>query len=141
MKTVLTRHRNHRRLLVAIGLFLTAIALACGGGREVEVRHGAVPQVNDSIYVRVINNHFSDARVYVVYEGGARYSLGLIVGNTSAPLEPILWQPRAFVFEVSFIAEEGQYYSDDLVLEAGDVVELQIPPNIETSAFFRRGSS
>jgi hypothetical protein len=115
-------------------------AIACGGSREVEIQHAAVPMVNDSVYVRVINDHYSDARVYVVYDSGARYSLGLIVGKTKAPLAPILWQPRRLAFEISFIAAEGLFYSDDLLLEAGDVIQLRIPPNIASSAFFRRGS-
>jgi hypothetical protein len=42
------------------------------------------------------------------------------------------------VFEISFIAEPGVYYTDKLVLERGDVIRLRIPPNIATSAFFRR---
>ncbi len=120
-------------LLLAVGL-----ASACGGGREIEIRRGATPQVNDSIYVEVVNDHYSDARVYAVYESGARYPLGLIVGKTKAPLMPILWQPRRFVFEISFIGAEGLFHSEDLILEAGDVIQLRIPPNIASSAFFRR---
>ena len=104
----------------------------------IEVQHASTPQVNDSIYVQVINDHFSDARIYALYEGGARYTLGLVVGKTKGQLTPILWQPRGLQFEVSFIATEGVYYSDELLLEPGDVIQMTIPPNIATSAFFRR---
>lgn len=123
---------------VILGTCLAGAIAACGGSREIEVRHAATPQVNDSIYVQVVNDHFSDARVYALYDAGARYPLGLVVGKTKGRLTPILWQPRAIQFEISFIATEGVYYSDELLLEPGDVIQVTIPPNIATSAFFRR---
>jgi hypothetical protein len=124
--------------LVLVAGVALLVAAACGGKREIEVHHAAAPQVNDSIYVQVINDHFSDARIYAIYESGSRYTLGLVVGKTKGQLTPILWQPRGIQFEISFIATEGLYYSDELLLEPGDVIQITIPPNIATSAFFRR---
>lgn len=121
-------------LLLSAGL----IAMACGGAREVEVHSAASPELTDSVYVRVTNDHFADARLYAIYEGGSRYPLGLVSGKSKAPLQAVLWQPRPLVLEISFIAEPGLYYTEDLMLERGDVVQITIPPNIATSAFFRR---
>ncbi len=131
-----------KRLPCAAWMLLLIVTGACGagGGRDLQIQRGAAPLVNDSIYVAVTNDHYSDARVYVLYDGGARYSLGLIIGKTKGPLTAVLWQPRPLAFEISFIAAEGLFYSDDLLLEAGDVIQLRIPPNISSSAFFRRGS-
>ncbi len=114
------------------------VAAACGSGREVNVRRAVSPAVQDSIYVEVVNNHFSDARVYALYEGGARYSLGLIVGKGQMQEAVILWQPRPLAFEVSFIAEEGVYLTEEFTLDPGDLIQLTIPPNIGSSVFFRR---
>jgi hypothetical protein len=114
------------------------VAAACGGGKEIEVRHAVTPDAPDSVYVEIVNEHFYDARVYVLYEEAARRPLGLVVGNTTAMPVAVPWQPRPYVFEISFIAESGLYYTEDVVLEPGDVIRLRIPPNIATSAFFRR---
>lgn len=129
------------RRLAAPGLLLVGAALvggACGGARDVNVRHAAVPNVSDSVYVEIVNEHFNDARVHAIYEGGHRYTLGLVVGHSKAPLNGIPWQPHPLVLEISFIAAGGPYYTHDLLLEPGDVISVRIPPNIETSAFFRR---
>jgi hypothetical protein len=130
------------RQVVMLTTLATAVLLsaACGGGREVRVRRAVAPTVADSIYVQLVNDHFSDARVYALYEGGARYSLGLIVGKGRMQDAAILWQPRPLVFEISFIAEEGLYLTEELTLEPGDLIQLNIPPNISSSAFFRRVS-
>ena len=116
------------------------VAAACGGGREVRVRRAVAPTVADSIYVQLVNDHFSDARVYALYEGGGRYPLGLVIGKGKEQEAAILWQPRPLVFEISFIAEEGLYLTEELMLEPGDLIQLNIPPNISSSAFFRRVS-
>lgn len=124
--------------MVVLPLCAGLIAVACGGARDVEVHSAAAPEVADSVYVRVTNDHFADARLYAIYEGGARYALGLVSGKSKGPMQAVLWQPRPLVLEISFIAEPGLYYTEDLMLERGDVVQITIPPNIATSAFFRR---
>jgi len=121
---------------IAIGACVASIVGACGGRRAIEVERGATPQIPDSVYVRVRNDHFNDVRVYALYEGGARYSVGFVVGKSSGPLTGILWQPRALVFEISFVGPEEVYLSDDLVPAPGDVIQLTIPPNIASSAYF-----
>jgi hypothetical protein len=128
-----------RRLRKVVPLLSAGvIAVACGSAREVEVHSAASPQLADSVYVQVTNDHFADARLYAIYDGGARYPLGLISGKSKGPLQAILWNPRPLMLEISFIAEPGLYYTEDLMLERGDVVQITIPPNIATSAFFRR---
>lgn len=121
--------------LAALSLVVVA---ACGGGKDIEVRHAVSPDAPDSIYVEIVNEHFYDARVYALYEEAARRPLGLVVGNTTAMPVALPWQPRPFVFEISFIAESGLYYTDQIMLDRGDVIQIRIPPNIATSAFFRR---
>ncbi|UCC72310.1 MAG: hypothetical protein JSV86_18380 [Gemmatimonadota bacterium] len=130
-----------RNITGSIALYWIAVTVAACAGtseNEIQVEPAMAPAPRDSIYVRVINAHFYDARVFALYEGGERHPLGLVVGHTESQLIPILWQPRRLEFEISFIAETGLYLSDDLSLEPGDVVHLTIPPNIATSAFFHR---
>ncbi|MDH3457112.1 MAG: hypothetical protein OER90_09745, partial [Gemmatimonadota bacterium] len=126
---------RHSAAITTTLVITIAAAAACGGAREIEVRHAAVPEVDDSVYVQVSNDQFYDARVYVLYEGGARYSLGLITGHMKSAVTPVLWQPRPMLFEISFIAREGLYYSEEVVVDPGDMVFVSIPPNIGSSAF------
>jgi hypothetical protein len=130
-----------RYIASSIALYFIAVTIAACAGtsdKEVEVEPARSPVTQDSIYVRVINDHFYDARVFVLYDGGERYSLGLFVGHTESQIIPVLWKPRRLEFEISFIAETGQYLSDDLSVNPGEVIHLTIPPNIATSTFFRR---
>jgi len=129
----------HKTAALVVLLACPVIALAaCGGGREVRVQRAAAPAVPDSIYVEIVNNYFYDARMYALYGGGARYPLGIVVGKGEVVRAAIPWQPRRLTFDIYFIGESTEYYSDDLDLEPGDVVQLTIPPNIASSAFFRR---
>ena len=123
---------------IAVGVCVAGALGACGGGRAIEVERGSAPEVADSVYVRVINDHYNDVRIHAVYEGGIRNPLGFVVGKSHGSLTAIVWQPRALVFEISLIGPDDVYLSDELILERGDLIQLTIPPNIASSAFFRR---
>jgi hypothetical protein len=122
-------------LLIAVGVVLWGAA--CHRARAVHVQPSKEP-VDDSVFVEVINDNYYDVRVHVVYQGGARHSIGTIVGNTRQAAVAIPWQPRALVIEVARIVGSGVYQSDALDVPAGDAVEVRIPPNLDVSAFFRR---
>lgn len=113
----------------------------CGAGchraRAVQVQPSKDP-VGDSIFVEVINDNYYDARVHVIYQSGARHSVGTVAGNARQAAVAIPWQPRALVIEVALIVGTGVYQSIALDVAAGDVVEVRIPPNLDVSAFFRR---
>jgi len=119
-------------------LFVAAPIAGCGGGHVIEVERGSAPQVADSVFVRVTNDHFNDVRIHAHYEGGSRYALGMVVGKSQGPLTGFLWQPRALVFEVDLIGPDEAYFSDEVVASRGDVIQLTIPPNIASSLFFHR---
>lgn len=125
------------RLLLATGLgVLMLLALACARRRDgAQLAARALP---DSVFVEVINENYYDARVHLIYAGGARHPLGTIGGNQRQPAVAIAWQPRSFVVEVTLIIGGGVYRSDAIDVTAGDVVEIRVPPNLDASGFFRR---
>jgi hypothetical protein len=94
----------------------------------------------DSVFIDVINDNYYDARVYAIYDGGARHPLGTIDGNQRVDRLAIPWRPRTIVFEVTLLVEGGTYRSDGMNVAAGDLVEIRLPPNIGSSVFFRRVS-
>lgn len=115
------------------------LAAACAHGRS---ERGAPGFTNfdapDTVYVEVINDHYYDARVHVLYDGGARYAVGTIGGNQRQDAVAIPWRPRALVVEVTMIIQGSVYRSQAVDAARGDVVEVRLPPNIETSGFFTR---
>lgn len=117
---------------------LAALGAGCAHGGGVEVHNRSDPPATDSVYVQVINDNFNDARVHAVYDGGGRVSLGTISGKDERPERAIPWQPRPLVFEITFIVSGDRYLSVPVDLARGDFVQVRLPPNIESSGFFRR---
>jgi len=122
-------------LLITVGVVLCGAA--CHRARAIAVQPGTEP-VDDSVFVEVVNDNYYDVRVHVIYQGGARHSVGTITGNSRHAAVAIPWQPRALVIEIALIVGTGVYQSAALDVTAGDVVEVRIPPNLDVSAFFRR---
>lgn len=121
-------------------LVLAGLGAACAGRSAVRVEPADAPAVPDSVFVEVVNDNYYDVRVHVVYDGGARFSLGTISGNKRQDAVAIAWYPRLLMVEVAVIIGGGVYLSDRVNAAAGDVVQVRIPPNIDASGFFRRVS-
>jgi hypothetical protein len=119
---------------------LALVGAACGPRSAVRVEPAAALTAPDSVFVEIINDNYYDVRVHMIYEGGSRHSLGTIAGNRRQGAISILWQPRPLVAEVTVIIGGGVYLSDKVDVAAGDVVQIRVPPNIESSTFFRRVS-
>jgi hypothetical protein len=111
---------------------------ACARSRDVAAE--PADSIGDSVFVEVINDNYYDARIHVLYTGGAPYSLGTIPGNQRLPVRAIPWQPRSLVIEVSLIIGGGTYRSDRVDVARGAVLEIRVPANLRDSAFFRRVS-
>lgn len=120
-------------LLLGVGA-----ALSCGGRNAADGEPGAFPTSPDSVFVRIINDTSYDARVRAVYESGLRYSMGTVGSNRTQGELSIPWQPRSLAFEIQLIIGPGTFVSDEVSVVAGDLVELRLPPNIESSGLFRR---
>jgi hypothetical protein len=126
------------RIRIALALGLVAACAGRSGVRDVEPADAATEP--DSVFVEVINDNYYDVRIHVLYEGGARVSLGTVGGNRRQGAVAIAWHPRALVVEVTLIIGGGVYVSDKVNVGAGDTVEVRVPVNIEASGFFRRVS-
>ena len=127
--------------VVMVSLALVVSTVACPRGRpDVSVKDSESPKAPDSVFVEVTNDHFYEARVHAIYDGGQRFSLGTIAGNGNHAQVAIGWQPRSIVFEINFVVGAGVYLSYPVEAAPGDVIEVRVPPNIEASGFFRRVS-
>ncbi|MCI0433261.1 MAG: hypothetical protein L0271_06390 [Gemmatimonadetes bacterium] len=122
------------RIIAAVTLGLLAAACSARGNNE-----GATMTArSDSVFVEAFNDHFYEARIHAVYAGGHRHTLGTIAGNGGHSQTALLWEPRALVFEVSFIIDGSDYVSHPVDVSPGEIIEVRLPPNIHQSGFFRR---
>lgn len=128
-------HRVTMTMTVALAL----LGSACSRASDFD---GSGPAATwaDSIVVEAVNDHFYDARVHAVFAGGKRLTLGTIAGNGGYAEVPLVWEPRALVFEISFIVSGAQYVSVPVDVARGEHVALRLPPNIDMSGYFRRVS-
>ena len=110
-------------------LMLLAIAVAgpaCAGNRSAEPVDPNAPA-----FVEVQNQSFYDMTVYVV-RSGSRTRLGMVNGNSTAVFEI----PRTFVnpglpirFMADPIGSSRTPFSQEIPVNPGDTIVLQIPPN------------
>lgn len=125
---------------IATAVAFALLGTACARGQDVQVDDAALPALPDSVFVEVTNDHFYDARIHAIYDGGQRHALGTIHGNGGHTEVALGWQPRPLSFWISFIIGGQAYVSHPVDVGRGDVVEVRLPPNIESSGFFRRVS-
>lgn len=120
------------------GTVAALLVVGCAGSQGgIDVVHPEVATGRESVAVEVINEHFYDARLYALYVNGERYPLGTVPGNSTAGPITIPWRPRTLTVEVHMIIAGGAYLSDGVDVEPGDLVQIRLPPNIESSGFFR----
>src|SRR5947208_3483372 len=87
---------------------------------------------------RSVERQLYDARVHVIYEGGTRHSLGTIASNARGPTTPVPWLPRPLFIEVTLVVGGGVYRSQAIDVVQGEVLQIRVPADLETSGFFRR---
>lgn len=123
-------------------IVVTAVLLgaACAGRKDFDDELPPLEDVPDSIYIEVVNEHFYDARVHAIYDGGGRHTLGTVPGNGGHAEVALGFQPRALTFVVSFIINNERYVTDPIDAVRGEILALTVPPNIEASGFFTRVS-
>lgn len=129
----MSRSRSAR--LHGLALALTAALGSCAGLRSEASEPGTA---RDSVYVEAVNDHFYDARIHAIYAGGQRQSLGTIPGNGGEARLTIPWEPRALTFQIMFVVGGQTYRSLSVDVDRNERLELRIPPNIDSSGFFRR---
>jgi hypothetical protein len=118
--------------------WLALLGAACARPQAARVQPSAGDVTPDSVFVEVVNDNYYDARIHLIYDGGMRHSLGTIGGNWRQAGVAIPWQPRALFVDVTLIIGGGVYRSDRIHVSPGDVLEIRVPADLESSGFFRR---
>jgi hypothetical protein len=113
-----------RALLVATMLGLTGCASGGSGGEP----FGQDLAERGEIEIKVVNMNFSDATVWALVNEGSRRRLGIVTGKR----EEIFTLPWTFSerLRIEFDLVAGpRCYTESLVVDPGDLLELQIASN------------
>lgn len=115
-----------RTMLVAA---VTALATACAA-RAGEGNPTITPGLEDQIEIRIINNNFSDARMYAVHPRGREY-IGVLTGKTEANYT-LDWDiPQTLAIEISLLAG-GTCTTEELIVDPGEALFLSIDSTLAT---------
>ena len=110
---------------------LLAPAAAPGCARRQRADDASVAEVPERTVVRVENQAFNDATIYVVRSGSQRIRLGLAGGNrTSVFTIPayLVRFPTPLRFLADPIGGNRGPISSEITVNPGDEVVLQVPP-------------
>ena len=122
----------------ACALLLVLVACAGSGAAPGPDAPAPAARGGDSVLVEVVNDNYYDARIHLVYDGGTRHSLGTVASNGRQAAKAIPWLPRPLYVEVTLVVAGGVYRSQAIDVIRGEVLEIRVPANLETSGFFRR---
>lgn len=115
-----------RRLLVLVLGITLAGASACVHRTAAQEAQEAAART----FVRVENQAFLDANVYVI-AGGQRQRIGTATGSSNNVLEiphGIMFGPTPLSFLIDFIGSQRTPISEAITVSPGDTVVLMIPP-------------
>ena len=115
------------RAMLMTGLTVLATACAARGG---EGNPAIVPGLDDRIEIRIINNNFSDARMYAVHPRGREY-IGMLTGKTEANYT-LDWDfSQRLAIEISLLAG-GTCTTEELIVDPGEALFLSIDSTLAT---------
>ncbi len=129
--------RTRKMLTPLLGLALVAFAPPTADGHAAPVVGDAVEA--DAVAIRVVNNNWSDMRVYVVV-GGRRVRLGTVSGLATEVLKlrrTIVGPSSAVQFEAVAIGHRTTSHAQEFVVFEGDALEYRIENAIGLS-YIRR---
>ncbi len=118
-------------LVIAVTVLTAACAARAGDGNP-----PGIPGLEDQIEIRVINNNFSDARLYAVHPGGREY-IGVLTGKTEANYRLDWDWSHTLAIEISLLAG-GTCTTEELIVDPGEALFLSIDSTMSTMANCRQ---
>ena len=123
----------HRGALLCMRVMLVAAATTFGvacAARAGEGNPAIAPGLEDQIEIRIINNNFSDARMYAVHPRGREY-IGMLTGKTEANYT-LDWDiSQTLSIEISLLAG-GTCTTEELIVDPGEALFLSIDSTLAT---------
>ena len=129
-----------RRMALFV-LLMTAVILLAGAcaARAGEGNPAITPGLEDQIEIRIINNNFSDARMYAVHPQGREY-IGVLTGKTEANYILDWDLSQTLAIEISLLAG-GTCTTEELIVDPGEALFLSIDSTLATMANCRQSAT
>ena len=111
-------------------LALMVSALAIGPVAGCYRRGGASATSDQPTWVRVENQSFTDATIYV-WQSSQRLRIGFVNGTSTQTIQlprSVIFGPTSLRFSVDFLAGNRSPITESITVVPGDTVVLQIPP-------------
>ena len=117
----------HARAVFLMAVTMLAAGCAARGGDGNPL---PAPGLEDQVEIRIINNNFSDARMYAVRPGAREY-IGMLTGKTEANYT-LDWDiSQTLAIEISLLAG-GTCTTEELVVDPGEALFLSIDSALGT---------
>ncbi len=124
---------SHRVLTLCafslLACLLSGAIAGCGGGSNIRNPFEAS---EDLVHIQVLNRNFADATLHAVVTG-ARRRLGRVTGHGNATFRLDWPYSRSLRIEIDLLAGRT-CVTRELNVDPGDVIELQIEPNLRGDA-------
>ena len=118
-------------MVIAVTVLTAACAARAGEGNPLPA-----PGLEDQIEIRIINNNFSDARLYAVHPGKREF-IGMLTGKTEANYT-LDWDfSQTLSIEISLLAG-GTCTTEELIVDPGEALFLSIDSTLSTMANCRQ---
>ena len=130
-------HRRHTRAATLTGLLVMG-GCATGTTREGNPFSQDLTERNE-VRVEVQNHNFADATVWMLVRDGRRTRLGYVTGKTDAVFTIPWTVPEPMRLEFDLLADV-RCVTDQITVDPGDVLELQISVDPASDPQCRRGS-
>ena len=115
------------RAVLLTAVTVLAVGCAAGAGNETA---DITPGLVEEIEIRIINNNFSDARLYAVHPRGREY-IGMLTGKTEANYT-LDWDfSQTLSIEISLLAG-GTCTTEELIVDPGEALFLSIDSTLAT---------
>jgi hypothetical protein len=90
------------------------------------------------VHVKVLNDNFYDATIWVVVNGSRQRKLGVVTGKQDAEFTMAWSVPRLLQFEIDLLTGNGSCLTEGMMVDPGDDLELQITPELGSMRGCRR---
>ena len=122
--------RMHSPRCSAFGaLVLVPLAWACASS-SATVNPFEAAAGGGQIHVKVVNENFYDATIWAVVNGARQHRLGVVTGKQNADFKMTWTVPQPLQFEIDLRTGNKSCVTDQMVVDPGDELELQIRPDL-----------
>lgn len=114
-----------RLRLIGVAALLPLLLSGCAAGGQGSVN----PFLNGGdrqIHIKVLNQNYYDATIWAVVRGARQHRLGVVAGKMDEEFTMSWKSSEPLQFEIDLLTGSTRCLTDPLMVDPGDILELQI---------------